>query len=113
MNYSIDKAILCEACGQMEEALCFWIQVATHWATCSNRYELPMRTRLVLCQEKITDTVIPLLKDKVNQFLLQKLNYLSLLTNMKLNDIIGDKQLSDITDILALSKISGSIIIAA
>ena len=78
MNYAIDKAILCEACGQMEEALCFWMKVSTHWNSCSNIYQMPVRTRLVLCQEKVTDTVLPLLKDKVNQFLLQKINYLNL-----------------------------------
>jgi len=102
MNYAIDKAILCEAYGEMEEALSFWMKVATYWANCSNSYQLPMRTRLVLCEEKVTDTVIPLLKDKVNQFLLKKINHLSMLTNIKLNNIKPDKQLREITDIFSV-----------
>ena len=83
MNYAIDKAILCEACDQMEEAFYFWMKVAIYWVCCVNIYQLPVRTRLVLCQEKVTDTVLPLLKDKVNRFLLQKLNYFFVITDIQ------------------------------
>ncbi len=76
INYAIDTAILSEARGQWVSALFSWVKVAICWLSCPNPYALPVRTRLVLCNEKVTDTVIPLSMEQVNQFLLEKINYI-------------------------------------
>ncbi len=85
MNYAIDKAILSEARNDMLDALFYWANVALYWLSCSNHYALPVRTRLVLCNEKVTDTITPLSKEQVNQFLLEKITYLSTVTDCELN----------------------------
>ena len=87
INESMDLAILCEARGQMNEALFAWVKVAIHWLSCSNPYALAVRPRLVLCQEKVTDTLIPLSREKVNRFLLKKINYLSVCADIKFDNI--------------------------
>jgi hypothetical protein len=81
INYAIDTAILSEARGQWVEALFSWVKVAICWLSCSNPYALPVRTRLVLCNEKVTETVIPLSMERVNQFLLEKINCLCVLSD--------------------------------
>ena len=76
MNNDIDAAILCEARGQIAKALDYWTKVAQAWQSNPNPYSLPVRTRLVLCQEKVTDCVKPVAKEKVNAFLINKItNY--------------------------------------
>ncbi|WP_131782790.1 tetratricopeptide repeat protein [Legionella gresilensis] len=77
INYEMDKGILFEAQGKIHEAISAWIKVTLYWLTCPNPYSLAVRPRLVLCQEKVTDTITPLSLEKVNQFLLQKLKTLS------------------------------------
>ena len=77
MNYGMDRAILCEARGSNQEASLWWKKVACYWFACPNPYALAVRTRLVLCQERVVDTTKPLDREKVNRFLLDKLNHLS------------------------------------
>lgn len=86
MNYAIDRAILSEARGEVMDALFSWVKVAICWLSCPNPYALPVRTRLVLCTEKVPDTVVPLCQEKVNLFLLDKINYLSVLANSRLDN---------------------------
>ena len=97
MNYSMDKAILYEAQGQMEKALFSWVKTAIYWFSCSNPYALAVRARLVLCQEKVTDTVIPLSREKVNRFLLEKINYLCVCANINWVDT-GDPMVRFLAD---------------
>ena len=86
MNYAIDRAILSEARGNAMDALFSWVKVATCWLSCPNPYALPVRTRLVLCTEKVPDTVAPLCQEKVNLFLLNKINGLCVLTDSRLEN---------------------------
>jgi tetratricopeptide (TPR) repeat protein len=85
MNYAIDRAILSEARNDMLDALFYWASVALCWLSCSNHYALPVRTRLVLCNEKVTDTIAPLSKEQVNQLLLEKITYLCTVTDCEIN----------------------------
>lgn len=85
MNYSIDTAILCESKAQMTDALYYWLKVALSWLSSPNPYSLPVRTRLVLCQEKVTDSVIPVSQETVNRFLVDKLNHLCVLAEVTLD----------------------------
>jgi hypothetical protein len=85
MNYSIDTAILCESKAEMRDALYYWLKVALSWLSSPNPYSLPVRTRLVLCQEKVTDSVIPVSQETVNRFLVDKLNRLCVLAEVTLD----------------------------
>lgn len=82
MSHSMDVAILDEVRGRAKEALFSWVKVAIHWITCANPYSLAVKQRLVLCQENITQTLMPLSVEKVNRFLLDKLTYLCVLANI-------------------------------
>ncbi|MDI1352372.1 MAG: hypothetical protein PSV35_06325, partial [bacterium] len=83
INYEMDKAILAEARGQNTQALLSWSKVAMYWLTCPNPYALALRPRLVLCQEKVIDTLTPLSREKVAHFLFKKINGLSQLFPLK------------------------------
>lgn len=87
MSYEMDKAILSEACQQPRHALYSWLKVAMYWLSCPNPYALALRPRLVLCQEKVVDTLMPLSREKVSRFLLAKLNKLMVLADIDCMDI--------------------------
>ena len=88
MSYRMDLAILDEARGRSSEALFSWVNVAIDWSSCENPYSLAVKQRLVLCQENITQTLLPLSIEKVNRFLLEKLNYLCVLANINLEKAV-------------------------
>lgn len=74
--YNMNLGSLCEAAGDNEQALHYWIRAAMHWLACTNKYELSWRPRLILCSEKISDIARPLPIEKAHSFLLNKINEL-------------------------------------
>lgn len=77
MYYNMDKAGIYESSGNRHKALTSWIKVALYWLSCANPFSLALKPRVVLCQEKVTDTLAPLNREKVNQFLFKKISLLS------------------------------------
>ena len=65
------------------DSLSCWIKVGLSWLSCSKPLAMPPRTRLVLCQERITDTIFPLSPEKVSHFLLNKIQ-LSYILSLKM-----------------------------
>jgi len=95
INNEMDKAILAEARGQSRQALLSWIKVAMYWLSCPNPYALALRPRLVLCQEKVIDTLAPLSREKVNKFLFEKISGLGTVTKLK-----GDNSTSSVVNFI-------------
>lgn len=81
--YNMNLGSLYEAAGDTEKALFFWVKTAIHWLSFNNKYALSWRPRLILCQEKITDTLKPLSIEKANQFLQEKIAHLLALSGMQ------------------------------
>lgn len=77
MYYNMDKAGIYESSGNKHKALTSWIKVALYWLSCANPFSLALKPRVVLCQEKVTETLAPLNREKVNQFLFKKISMLS------------------------------------
>lgn len=73
INQEMDKAILLEAQGLSCDALAMWLNVAGSWLSCERPLTMPTRTRQVLCQEHVVDTIYPLSCEKINDFLYKKL----------------------------------------
>lgn len=77
MYYNMDKAGIYESSEQYPKALTSWIKVALYWLSSANPYSLALKPRVVLCQEKVTETLAPLCTEKVTQFLVEKITALS------------------------------------
>lgn len=83
IHYNLNLAILYEFSGNLQAALFFWIKVGLHWVTYGNQYALSWRPRLILSQEKVEDILKPISTERVNQFLVKKIN--NLITQLKIN----------------------------
>lgn len=77
MYYNMDKAGIFEYDTDISKALTCWIKVALYWLSSDNPYALALKPRVVLCQEKAHETLLPLNKEKVNQFLVSKISFLA------------------------------------
>ncbi|MBV9575538.1 MAG: hypothetical protein JO149_02820 [Gammaproteobacteria bacterium] len=80
--YNLNLANLAEAAQDFSGAFQYWIKTAIYWLACKNPYALSWRPRVILCQEKVADTLYPISINKVNQFIYAKLQALSAKLNL-------------------------------
>lgn len=84
--YNMNLGSLFEASGERTLALSYWVKAAMHWLSASNKYELSWRPRIILCQEKVSETCKPLPVDKACEFFINKLKEVLSHSEMPVNE---------------------------